>query len=146
MVKTKYVFIRVKLLEDGGWGSLLKNQDLKNIKIIIYTIAAGILFGLYLSFSSPNVYRAQVLMVEAEQIGGSSGGGASGKNRYKQIRVLGPICVGISHRKFRLSDRNSSLSYRQTRLSNRHWRLCMRYSGVSDRHSRLTDHTKQYTL
>ena len=56
-----------------------------NFKIIAYTIAAGILFGLYLSFSSPNVYRAQVLMVEAEQIGGSGGGGSYYENAAGEI-------------------------------------------------------------
>jgi len=69
----------------------------KNIKIIIFTIAAGILFGLYLSFSSPNVYRAQVLMVEAEQIGGSSGGGASGLiNSILGNSGLSPMFGGFS--------------------------------------------------
>ena len=68
-----------------------------NFKIIAYTIAAGILFGLYLSFSSPNVYRAQVLMVEAEQIGGSGGGGASGLiNSILGNSGLSPMFGGFS--------------------------------------------------
>ncbi len=68
-----------------------------NIKIIIYTIGAGILFGLYLSFSSPNVYRAEVLMVEAEQIGGSGSGGASGLiNSILGNSGLSPMFGGFS--------------------------------------------------
>tara|TARA_Y100001970_G_scaffold293982_1_gene445309 strand:+ start:8222 stop:9100 length:879 start_codon:yes stop_codon:yes gene_type:complete len=68
-----------------------------NIRVIIYTVAAGILFGLYLSFSSPNVYRAQVLMVEAEQIGGSGSGGASGLiNSILGNSGLSPMFGGFS--------------------------------------------------
>tara|TARA_B100000676_G_scaffold293944_1_gene331316 strand:+ start:69 stop:947 length:879 start_codon:yes stop_codon:yes gene_type:complete len=68
-----------------------------NIKIIIYTIGAGILFGLYLSFTSPNVYRAEVLMVEAEQIGGSGSGGASGLiNSILGNSGLSPMFGGFS--------------------------------------------------
>lgn len=70
---------------------------LENIKTIIYTVGLGILFGLYLSFSSPNVYRAQILMVEAEQIGGSGSGGASGLiNSILGNSGLSPMFGGFS--------------------------------------------------
>ena len=63
----------------------------------LVALLSGILFGLYLSFSSPNVYRAQVLMVEAEQIGGSGSGGASGLiNSILGNSGLSPMFGGFS--------------------------------------------------
>jgi len=82
----------------------------ENYKVIIYSVSLGILFGLYLSFSSPNVYRAQVLMVEAEQIGGSGSGGASGLiNSILGNTGLSPMFGGFS------SSTNSKIAVLESR-------------------------------
>jgi uncharacterized protein involved in exopolysaccharide biosynthesis len=88
----------------------LINTLKENYKVIIYSISLGILFGLYLSFSSPNVYRAQVLMVEAEQIGGSGSGGASGLiNSILGNTGLSPMFGGFS------SSANSKIAVLESR-------------------------------
>ena len=51
--------------------SILKS----NFKIIVACVVIGIALGLYLSFASPNVFRSQVIMVEAEALGTESNAG-----------------------------------------------------------------------